>query len=309
MSETSNINKSEMGAVRPSTAGVLVGSSSVAIGWRYGGSAVRTAAVVCLLGSVFAFGCESAEVEIADGHSDAEMVRDVGESEFATYCQDIVDAFHALYKGLGVPGHLEVKTALRWKTGEEFDPNEFFLVLDRLKMEAGWTLDYFYGYEVDVGGAPKLVARTTQSSVCQSDPERPCVWEENVLHHVQVDGTREGWFQLMVLRLMGDQFYRTWHHYEGKEILPSQAGLTAWVEEQSDWYGDAFDGTALAAIPVTPLIGISEEGVRVEMVYFSTPSGIGRWIADLSLVPPYAPLPGTQSRFETLLECSWCGIP
>jgi hypothetical protein len=267
------------------------------LGGRYGGGTVRNAAVLFLLGSMVASGCGSGGVG------------DAATSEFATYCQGVVDGFHALYKDLNVPENLERERALRLKTGEEFDPNEFFQVLDRLEMEQGWTLDYFYGYEFDVGGVPKLVARATESPLCQSDPEQPCVWEENVLLHVVVDGSREGWFQLMVLRLMGDQFYRTWHHFEGKVILPSQAGLNVWAEEQSNWYGEDFDGTAMAAISVVPVISIGDDGVLVELVYFSTQRGVGRWIADLSLVPPYSPLPGKQNSYQTLFECTWCGIP
>lgn len=234
-----------------------------------------------------------------------------GDPEFAAYCQGIVDAFRQLYEDLELPDNLAQENPPPVKTGEEFDPNIFFTVLDRLHMEEGWSLDFTYFYN-ELGGEPTLVARAAGSPLCQSDPEQPCV-SEGFLLHVLVDGTREGWFQLMVLKLMGDQFYREWHGFEGKVILPSQAGLNAWLEEQKKRWsiqdGEDFDEAAMAALQVDPMVDVGEESVHVSIVYFSRGSGVVRWITDISLAPPYSKTPGGENSHETLFECTWCGVP
>ena len=246
-----------------------------------------------------------------DGEADAAETPP-GDPEFAAYCQGIVDAFRALYEDLELPDNLAQEVPPPEKTGDEFDPNLFFTVLDRLQMEEGWTLDFTYFYASDMGGEPTLVARTTDSPTCQSDPEEPCM-SEKVLLHVLVDGTREGWFQLMVLKLMGDQFYREWHGFEGKVILPSHAGLTAWLEGQKKRWSvqgtEDFDEAAMAALKVDPAVDIGDDGVHVNIVYFSRGSGIVRWVADISLEPPYSTAPGGENSHETLFECTWCGVP
>ena len=292
-------------------------------------------ALVLLLGALSGCGSESAEADVngqdlsidtsaEEDAADQDLGQDStafgtddvsqpqpGDPEFAAYCQGIVDAFVALYEDLEVPENLMQENPPPVKNGEEFDPNVFFTVLDRLHMEEGWTLDFTYFYN-DLGGEPTLVARKTDSSLCQSDPEQPCVSEKFLLH-VLVEGTREGWFQLMVLKLMGDQFYREWHGFEGKVILPSHAGLTAWLEGQKKRWSvqgtEDFDEAAMAALKVDPAVDIGDDGVHVNIVYFSRGSGIVRWVADISLEPPYSTAPGGENSHETLFECTWCGVP
>jgi len=303
---------------------------------RRSGRAMGVVALVFLLGSLSGCDSESAEADVSGQEMSldtaAEEVaagQDVGtdlaapdagdvaapepgDPEFAAYCQGIVDSFRALYEDLELPNNLAQEVPPPEKTGEEFDPNQFFTVLDRLLMEEGWTLDFTYFYASDMGGEPTLVARKMDSPLCQSDPGQPCV-SEGFLLHVLVDGTREGWFQLMVLKLMGDQFYREWHGFEGKVILPSQAGLNAWLEEQKKRWsiqdGEDFDEATMAALQVDPVVDVGEEGVHVSIVYFSRGSGVVRWITDISLVPPYSKTPGGESSHETLFECTWCGVP
>ena len=47
-----------------------------------------------------------------------------------------------LQNGLELPDHFRDQNATR--TGDEFDVNEYFSVLDRLSMEPGYVLDYVY---------------------------------------------------------------------------------------------------------------------------------------------------------------------
>ncbi len=255
---------------------------------------------------------QSGELDVALSEETNADEASPGDPEFAAYCQGIVDAFRALYEDLELPDNLAQENPPPVKTGDELDPNQFFTVLDRLQMEEGWTLDFTYFYASDMGGEPTLVARKTDSPLCQSDPEQPCV-SEDVMLHVLVDGTQEGWFQLMVLKFMGDQFYREWHGFEGKIILPSKAGLTFWLEGQKKRWsvqdGEDFDEAAMAALEVEPVVDIGADSVYINLVYFSHGAGMVRWIADLETAPPYSYSPKGEHSAETLFECAWCGVP
>ncbi len=247
------------------------------------------------------------------GTEDAAAAETVaGDPEFAAYCQGIVDAFRALYENLELPDNLAQEKPPPHKTGEEFDPNEFFTVLDRLHTEEGWTLDFTYLYAWDMGGETTLVARKTDSPLCQSDPEHPCV-TESFLKHVLVDGSREGWFQLQVLRLMGQEFYCDWHGCSGMIILPSHEGLVAWMEGQMKHFApgedNGFDEEAIAALAVDPVVEVHDDWVHVDFVWFARGSGIVRSVTDISTAPPYSTVPGGEHTSETLFECTWCGVP
>ena len=246
-----------------------------------------------------------------DGEADAAETPP-GDPEFAAYCQGIVDAFRALYEDLELPDNLAQEVPPPEKTGDEFDPNLFFTVLDRLQMEEGWTLDFTYFYASDMGGETTLVARKTDSPLCQSDPEHPCVTESFLLH-VLVDGSREGWLQLQVLRLMGQEFYCDWHGCSGMIILPSHEGLVAWMEGQMKHFApgedNGFDEEALAALAVDPVVEVHDDWVHVDFVWFARGSGIVRSVLDISTAPPYSTAPGGEHTSETLFECTWCAIP
>ncbi len=246
------------------------------------------------------------------GTTDAATETAAGDPEFAAYCQGIVDAFRALYLDLDLPDNLAQEKPPPLKTGEEFDPNDFFVVLDRLHMEEGWTLDFIYTYDSHMGGSPELVARKTDSPLCQSAPESPCE-SEYFLYHVLLDGSREGWFQVWVLRRMGQQFYCDFHGCFSEIVLPSHEGLLSWIEEQKKrgagmHDGDGFDEAAIAAITVDPLVEVRKGSAHVILVSFDRSSGIVRTDVELSGEPPYWWIPGTD-KTETLIECTWCGIP
>jgi len=261
-------------------------------------------------------GTEDAD-ESADGTGPEDMTAAeplAGDPEFASYCQGIVDAFRALYEGLELPDNLAQENPPPAKTGDEFDPNEFFTVLDRIHMEEGWTLDFIYTYASDMGGSPELVARRTDSPLCQSDPEQPCVTESFLLH-VLVDGSREGWFQLKVLGIMGSQFYQDGHGWEGRIILPSHQGLIAWMEEQKKlgagmYEGDGFDEAGIAELKVDPVVEVHSDRIHYNLVHYCRFSdiGISRLVADHSTEPPYSLIPDSDES-EVLFECTWCGIP
>jgi hypothetical protein len=105
----------------------------------------------------------------------------------------------------------------------EFDVNRYFSVFDHLSIQPGYTLDYVYLR--DFGGAkPVVYAREINAdpydsyeafvranhSEIQGSHEK-IKHAADYLRHIQIDDTPQGYFQFVVLSIMGDQFYLRWH--------------------------------------------------------------------------------------------------
>jgi hypothetical protein len=133
-----------------------------------------------------------------------------------------------LTRDLEIPEHL----LLFQRTGYEFDVSEYFSVLSHLSVEPGYILDYVYG-----GDRPTIYAR-------QEDEPQYLTWAEysdavgkdaswfteqlRYLDHIQVDGTEEGFFEFVVLRLMGEQFYLQGHaFYNDDTVVCDPTGVEA----------------------------------------------------------------------------------
>ncbi len=130
--------------------------------------------------------------------------------EYDSPLQDTVDAMAAIQAGLRTPEHLLVENAQR--DGSEFDPNLYFTVLTHLSMSPGYVLDYVYHYD-GMGGRPVLYARPEGLALYRSYEEfaASSLEADAYLKAVVVDGTPESYFELVVLSIMGGQFYLDWH--------------------------------------------------------------------------------------------------
>lgn len=123
---------------------------------------------------------------------------------------------------------------------EKFNVESYFEHLNRLRMASGYSLDYAYYFETG-RGFPLLYARPEKSVrlIDQYDFEdkfgelrKPEVAINAYMEHIRTDGSREGFIQLAVLRLVGEQFYLYWHaHYKDTRILTR---FPAWVSLSGD---------------------------------------------------------------------------
>ena len=106
--------------------------------------------------------------------------------------------------------------------GERFDVNEYFTVLTHLAPEAGYVLDYVY-FAPGGDGLPKVYARQEGERPFATYSEYEKAGVEDYLSNIQVDGTAEGYYELAVLSIMGEQFYLSWHaEYNDWEVVSSK---------------------------------------------------------------------------------------
>ena len=212
-----------------------------------------------------------------------------------------------------LPRHLQQADAR--KNGSEFDVNQFFTVLKHLSMQSGYALDYVYRFD-GMGGSPVLYARPTNQVPYNSYANLEAVWQtespttskdqyDRYLEFVQLDGTPEAFFQLVVLRTMGRQFYQYWHAgYNDAQILTNlqsldqiqpmfpEEKLTAGLMEKA------------RALSIEPQIQFQGDRVTLQVMIFTHWGGFIQETYTIAGVFPHRILNQTN---ETLLEYN-CGV-
>ena len=238
-----------------------------------------------------------------------------------SYSKDLVADFEALTAGLEVPEHLMNDAAE--KAEGDFDVNLYFTVLDRLSMRRGRVLDYVYNY-AGIGGAPVLYARKAvaapygnRSEYLAAEPSaEEADREDYYLRYVSTDGSSEGFFQLALLIIQGEQFYQFWHAaYNDDRIVSdledarailtrptSPTCLTGWVGEDNATVEELLD--EVAGIDLAPIVSMNGDMVKVEVVVFTKWGGFVRRSMIMEEDYPHLIL---EERSEVLVPYD-CGI-
>lgn len=218
-----------------------------------------------------------------------------------------VEGMAALTGELHAPEHLLQPDAV--KTREEFDVSAYFEVLDRLSMEQGYVLDYIYWYD-GMGGRPVLYARRAEETPFENHSAYLAAREEAslaYLDHVQVDGSAESFFQLAVLRVMGEQFYRWWHAMlNDTAIITSQASLEAHRPEVEGTCTEPLDPVLQRAsqLALEPRVAFEEDLAVVSLHTFSAYSGLQSKAFSIRRDFPHT---FAGEKTETLVEY-FCGV-
>jgi hypothetical protein len=218
-----------------------------------------------------------------------------------------VEGMADLIRDLQPPEHLLQPDA--GKTGDEFEVSAYFDVLDRLSMQPGYLLDYVYWYD-DLGAHPVLYARLADeppfenySTYITTRGEPPHAY----IDHIQVDGSPEGFFQLIVLRLMGEQFYLYWHAtMNDATLITGQTSLDAHRKVVEANCSEPFDPVLAGASQLTlePRVTFEGDLVVVRIHVFSGFSGLLQKTLSISREFPHTIV---DESTEMLLEY-FCGV-
>ncbi len=223
--------------------------------------------------------------------------------------QDVVDEIKALTRGLPVPNDLGDPDAP--VTVGNFDPNRLLKPLDHLELQEGMVLDYVYWYD-GMGGLPVLYAREEGTSSFESYQAYKAATSEdesssNYLDYIVGDDSEEGYFQWVVLQMMGDQFYLFWHaNYNDAEIIASKERLEEVVDEISETdfgytLSDSQKQEALRLDPA-PEVEIMDDKVTVRVLWFTKWGGFYETIYTLTASAPYQII-DTQNEQLLPYEC------
>jgi len=160
--------------------------------------------------------------------------------------------------------------------GERFDANEYFTVLSHLAPEDGFVLDYVYFSPGWGDGAPYVYARREGEPPFATFSEYENAEVEHYLNHIQVDGTAEGFFELALLRIMGEQFYLSWHfEYNDWEVVSSRERLDAIIEWLNEEYHPLTEEQveAVKQLDVSPKVKFKWGKVQVRVLVFTKGGG------------------------------------
>jgi hypothetical protein len=216
--------------------------------------------------------------------------------------QSTVDELSVLQDNLKIPEHFMEENAAR--TGEEFDVNEYFDILDHLSMESGYVLDYVYCYD-GMGGFPRLYARLEdQPQLLKCGDFRGD--RGDYLAHIQTDDTEEGFFQFILLQVVAGQFYLYWHagYYDDAVICDRDTIDSIVSAERGCEPFSARQKREARAIDPAPIVEMGDEVVTVKIVTFSKWSGFTQETYEIDRSFPHAI---RDSSSEVLVEYE-CGI-
>ncbi len=235
--------------------------------------------------------------------------------DLSAVCRDAVTGMAALTAELALPDHLVQENAV--KTADDFDVNAYFTVLDYLSVEDGYFLDYVYQYDF-MGGYPVLYtlpddqepfktfdayyAALTLANPGGSDFDLPSYTDRIV-----IDDTPEGYLQMMVLDVMGTQFYLHWHAgYNDFQVICDEDMLDTLLTSDNSFGSPIPEDVQQQArqLDVTPTVKLDEDVAQVEFVGFTKWGGFYRITATIDRNYPRAVYDSTG---ENLVEYD-CGV-
>jgi hypothetical protein len=188
-------------------------------------------------------------------------------------CQSTLAALSALIGELELPSHFKSENPA--KTGGEFDVMQYFSVLDKLSLKPGYVLDYVYHYD-QMGGNPLLYARPADQAPYATEADLPAGYDRlGYLDYIQAGDTPDGYFQFVVLAMMGNQFYKLFSiNYNDSEIVCEKTDVKRIVSSLNTGnFGYRISIVswikALLLNDVGPTVNIGVQTVEVRLVTFT----------------------------------------
>lgn len=195
------------------------------------------------------------------------------------------------------------------KQGGEFDPNDYFQVLDHVSMQEGYALDYVYPVDF-LGSFPLLYPRPVDQPPYASATDVPeGVQLGNFRDHLVIEDVEQGYFEYVVMDIMASQFYLVWHaNYNDLQIICDKETANSIVDEtNSQDFGAEFDlqqqARVRALTNVEPIVKFTDDSAIVEVVTFTKWGGFFRRTYTINRSFPHE----VEVKDENLVEYD-CGI-
>lgn len=208
-----------------------------------------------------------------------------------------------------------------------FDINDYFNVLSHIAMQDGYVLDYVY-YDYGSGGHPLVYARARGQKPFENYIEFKVVYRElfpssvpdNLVGFVKdktntasenkiiIDDSKEGFFEYVVLQMIGGQYYLNWHSfYTDIQIICDPFVVDNIVEELKIWDVQALPAETIEKaylLDYEPVIVFHRDTVEVSVMTFSKWGGFVRMTTVVNRKYPHTII---DVQEETILEY-YCGL-
>jgi hypothetical protein len=169
------------------------------------------------------------------------------------------------------------------RTEADFDINSYFSVLTHLSMEPGYVLDYVYLWDnYEFGGRPVIYVREedqepflTYKEYVEAGGKGTSVMAQDSKvpgDRIRIDGTEEGFFEYVVLQIMGGQFYLFWHAaYDDATVICDKTGLDRLLAQYSSLPSSV--EREARKLDYKPIIEFRDDQVTVKVMTFTNWGG------------------------------------
>jgi hypothetical protein len=231
--------------------------------------------------------------------------------DFQSICRQNVDRIRKLRTDFPTPDLLASKGL---RADGDFDVNQYFSIFPHLKLEKGLQMDYAYDLS-GMGGFPIIYTAPQGTPAFPSfqeyvdyaaknapDPSsyKPDEHKDDYLAHIQVDDSPEGYFQFLLMNIIGDQFYLVWHANYNDTVILCDASDMEEVAKEMAGFNLAFPkeiNSKIKTIDFSPTVKVGETTVFIRLVQFSkwygfreTEYSIGRKFPHQVAAKPYKSL-------------------
>lgn len=186
--------------------------------------------------------------------------------------QKKIDAIKEVQKKFVVPRDRKdipnVKTSL--------DVNDYFRILKNISMEKGWMLDYLYWID-GLGSYPVIFAKKEGEDIAFLEKyKKDYRLRSEYLTHIKTDGTGDGYFQFVVLSIIGDQFGLGWHaNYHDGIITCTKDAVENVFKKRNDNFFRFDENFMKNARNIDPTLSVTFNGDQavVRIVHFTSWGG------------------------------------
>ncbi|NLV74787.1 MAG: hypothetical protein GXY52_08915 [Chloroflexi bacterium] len=182
----------------------------------------------------------------------------------------------------------DLQSGTRKHDAEELDVMHYFTILTRLRMRAGYTLDWVYHFD-GMGGYPVLYARPTDQAPFDTEAELlaqierdPSQDPRDYNNYLEVEDSPAGFFQLMVLQRVGPQFFLFWHAaYNDTRVITNREALNQVLDKE--YFGSRLPTTVqlrAKLLKTEPVIRMEKDRVTLELLVFTAWGGFHKdvWV-------------------------------
>ena len=194
----------------------------------------------------------------------------------------------------------------------KFKLKEYYSLFDKIKMEKGWKLQFFYHYD-GMGGWPLFIAiRENQSfeNIFKDNTDSRAVrrYADSipVTDHMIIDPSAMGYFQYLVFLLKGSNFALHWHSgYEHMDLLCSEKAMNELASQENDFIRfTKEEKSKLKKLDPRPVFEETADTCYVQLHYFNPWLGVTKRKYAISRKFPHRLKYGQE---EVLMKYS-CGI-
>lgn len=237
-------------------------------------------------------------------------------------CRENVNKMITLHSGLHFPDHF-LEDSIR-QPGD-FNVNSYLTAFKNLNVEKGYKFDYGY-FGDNLGGKPFLYTVPTNVSPFKTFDDFLAYLEDqnsfnrsymdlahgyDYLDHIWVNGTYEGYFQILLLALQGDQFFLYWHGLYNDAIILCDSSDIQRAYEKLKFFEPNFSlefpedvKSKIPELDLQPRISVGENTVTIRIVQFSLWGGFWETYYTINRSPRHELL---NVSGNTLIEYD-CGV-